>query len=214
MRLSVDEEQRRLSRLLAGKDQPSRLEKEAILAEVLAGLEEPRARPRFGLGWVLAPALSAAAALFLWVNAAKEPELVARGAASFQTLCAAAARPELLVPSAHCPRGAQLAFRAGPSPAEPFFAAVARDARGNVLWYVPNTEDGLSVDLRAGRRDGVVALAALLGPEHEAEHYEIYGVYSAKALDRAAIRAVLEASMKGAQTPGATVVKRSLSLSE
>lgn len=210
----MDEEQRLLARLLSGKDRPSRLEKEAILADVLAGLEPARPRPRWGLAWVLAPAMSAALALFLWFGAAQEPALVARGAASFQTLCAAAATPELLVPSATCPRGAQLAFRAGPSAERPYFAAVARDARGNVVWYVPSKEEGRSVDLRAGRRDGVVAVAASLGPEHEADHYEIYGVYSTEPLDRAAIRAILEASMQGAETAGATVVKRSLSLSE
>lgn len=184
------------------------------MADVLAGLEPDRPRPRWGLAWVLAPAMSAALVLLLWFGAGREPELVARGGASFETLCASAATPELLVPSARCPRGAALAFRAGPSAALPYFAAVARDGRGNVLWYVPTKEEGQSVDLRAGRRDGVVPVAALLGPEHEADHYEIYGVYSAEPLDRAAIRAILERSMKGEATAAAIVVKRSLSLSE
>jgi hypothetical protein len=184
----------KIARLLSGRNHPSRPEKEAMLKEILDRVEEPR-RPAWTirLSWTLAPIAALILAL-VWVVRDRPATFTARGSPrpSFHLLCSHEGLP---VGEEHvtCARGDQIGFAVSTSAQLPFFAALARDSSGTVIWYVPSRESEESIDTRTRSRDGLLELSVDLGPEHGAERYEVYGVFSDKPLSRPQIRQALEA---------------------
>jgi hypothetical protein len=170
----VNDDDRLVSRLLAGRDAISRVEKDEVLGRVLA--ERPR-RPRWA--WLALPAVAAAAVAMLFIaRPSQEPELAARGGsgafAALHVTCSPA-----------CAAGGKLVIDLHGTTGYRYFAAFAKRADGTVLWYVPASDDATSVEVPAG---GVLDRTVVLGPEHPAGTYRIYGVFSNAPLPRAAIR--------------------------
>jgi hypothetical protein len=168
----VNDDDRLASRLLAGRDALSRVEKDDLLDRVL-----PSPAPRARWAWLALPALAAAAVAVLVLRPAHESELAARGGsgtfAAVHVTCSPA-----------CTAGGKLVFDLHGTSGYRYFAAFAKRADGTVLWYFPASDDATSAEVTAG----VLDRSIVLGPEHPAGTYTIYGVFSNAPLPRAAIR--------------------------
>ncbi len=177
--------ERLIPRLLAKRDQLGRVEKDAIFESVLANVSPKRRRVRWWLGVVPAVAVTVAVVLLgPWRSpAAPIGELAARGGgaqafASFHPSCAGA-----------CERGHKIVFDLHGTTGYRYFAAFSKRTDGTVLWYFPSSPDDLSLDLSTQPREGVLDRGIVLGEEHAAGSYRVYGVFSRAPLTREMIRA-------------------------
>lgn len=178
------------SRLLAGKDRLSRIEKEQILDAVLAQAA-PAPRRRWWLAVV--PAL-AAAALLIVITPWKHDDFTARGGG---------APVAMFEPSAHA---GKLVFDVHGTTGYGYVAAFAQRADGTILWYFPASETGTSAPLHM--IDGVLDRSIAMGSEHTPGTYRVYGVFSRAPLTRDQVRAQIEGMPRG----DVAVVQRELTL--
>jgi hypothetical protein len=167
-----------LSRLLAGRDRLSRLEKEQILDQVLAQTA-PRRRTRW---WFAAmPAVAAAVTILLVLAPKREPEFAARGGSqavgAFKPACAHG-----------CGAGDKILFDLAGTAGYRYFAAFSQRADGTVLWYFPSSDTDKSVDLSQGLGSGVLDRGIVIGSEHPAGTYKVFGVFSTEPLSRKDLR--------------------------
>src|SRR3569832_1723863 len=170
------------ARLLAGRDQLTRSEKDAILESVLPA---PARRARWA--GLAVPALAAAAALFViapW-RAAPSDDFTARGGSG------AVANLRVACPGV-CEQGSKLVFDAHGTTGYRYFAASAKGRDGTVAWYFPDGDRETGVDLATLPATGVVARVVVIGSEHARGIYTVYGVFSAQPLTRPAIRAAYD----------------------
>lgn len=169
------------SRLLAGRRDLSRPEKDAILDAVLDEVEPRRSSWRWpALGVVMTAA--AALLIALWPHPGRIDEITARGGdlpAGFALSC---------VP-APCAAGTKLVFDITSTGGATYFSAFARNDQ-TWIWYFPHGPAGHSVPVPAG--GGVLDFGISLGPEHAPGSYTVVGVFSDRPLDRAAVRAWVE----------------------
>jgi hypothetical protein len=193
-----------IARLLAGKNELSRVEKDAILSEVLAQTAPARSSRRWAAGLALA---AAATALLLlpWVlrsDPSGEASFTGRGAsppiAAFSLGCRQA-----------CQNGDTLVFDLEPSSGYRYFSAFARHTDGTVIWYFPEAESAESLDLVARSQKGLLDKGVALGNEHRAGRYAVYGIFSNVPLTRTDIR---ERFVEGASelVTGQPVAKREI----
>lgn len=175
----MNADDRLTSRLLTGRDALSRSEKDAILDGLVVAA--PRARHRWV--WLALPAV-AAVALFViapW-HASPSSEFGARGGsrpfAALAVTCAGG-----------CTRGGKLLFDVHGTTKYLYFAAFAKRGEGPALWYFPTSDDATSIAIAEA---GVLDRGVVLGPEHTAGTYRIYGVFSTTPLTRAAIRTTFD----------------------
>lgn len=202
--MRADRNHKTLLRLLSGKDRLSGAEKEAILADVLAAVEQGAARPggrerararrRPGWGIAVASAGAVAAAAIALVLLPRSPDrapgtFTARGretdptavAAGFEVRCPGAAA------AGRCRAGDKLLFEVSAGGRARFFAALAR--RGDTtIWYFPSL-GRRSLDLAEHAPRGVLDAGIVLGPEHVPGRYEIVGLFSSRPLSRDEARA-------------------------
>ncbi|HWZ87224.1 MAG TPA: hypothetical protein VNW92_00190 [Polyangiaceae bacterium] len=193
-----------IARLLARREGPSVLQKEALFEQIYRQIPHESARPRwpFGLlafGCVLAVTLG----LALWRRPAGS-EFASRGAPPpalprFAAGCVGGPPPG-------CRAGGRLAFEVTASEGRHYFAAFARRSDGVVIWYFPE-ENGLSLPFPGGAAS-LLDRAVELGAEQPPGHYEVYGVFSARALTRAEIKRALGDDLRGRD--GVSVVVQSL----
>lgn len=176
------------ARLLAGRDRPSIVEKEAMLAAILP--EKSRSRRWL---WLAAPSmLAAAAAVFLVLWSRNHDEFYPRGGPVTN------ARLALTCPTG-CSAGRKVVFDLHGTAGYRYFAAFARTSDGDVIWYFPQP-NGTSE-----RVADVLARTIVFGPEHRPGRYTVYGVYSVHPLTREAIKARFDA-MKTTAGPDTKVV--------
>ena len=200
-----DLDDRKLERLLSGRDAPSVAEREELFERIYARTEAGRRR------W-LAPALGAALAsaaaavlMFMQLRAPADAEFRARGAGL------PVAGPELSLvctESVACRPGDKLslAVRAAGSS---YFSAFARRFDGVIIWYFPEPM-GASQALPSGEGRAVLERAVLLGPEHLPGHYEVFGVFTQRPFTRAELRLALGDDLNGSAE--AIVLRRSLEI--
>lgn len=186
----------RLARLLAGRDEPSVLETEALFDRIAGAAEAPPWWRRRAT-WAGFGALAATAAALVLVP--RGDEFGARGGD------AAVLRPHCVIDDAKapCARGAKLLFDARPPDDKPYFAAFARRPDGKVVWYLPAPDEKSAA---LPDRTAVVPTAARLGDEHPAGEYTLYGVFTPNAASRAELQATVGAALES--TDDATVVAR------
>lgn len=182
--------------MLAGRDGPSVLDTEATFEAVMAEVEPPRRRRRWA--WLGLPAAAAAALLFTVSGPPEEPGFAPRGAveANVEPVCVRGEAP------APCAAGATLLFDVTAPEGRPYFAAFARRPDGAVIWYRP--AEGATSE----PQDGLTDQGFALGSEHPAGDYEVYGVFSARPMTRAALEAELGDALES--TDDVRVVKRRL----
>lgn len=193
------EDPARLARLLAGRDEPSVLETEALFDRIAEDVA-PRPWWRRPIAWgALSGLATATAAVFLVMSPGDE--FGTRGGAQ------AVLQPHCVVDeaTAPCAFGAKLLFDARPPDGEPHFAALAKRPDGTVIWYLPGPED-TSKPLAA--ETAVVPTAIRLGEEHPPGTYAVFGVFTKDALTREEIEARVGAQLES--SPGVTVVERVL----
>ncbi|MDQ3338842.1 MAG: hypothetical protein M4D80_27065 [Myxococcota bacterium] len=184
------------SRLLAGRDRLGRIEKDAILANVLADVAPARKRAWW---WFAVPAIAVAALVALLViPRGKDDEFGVKGGgeamASFTPTCGASP----------CARGGKLLFDLHGTTGYRFFSAFGRDQGGKVIWYVTGRE------LERALKNGVLDETVLLGDEHAAGTYRVYGVLSQTPLDRDGIKALFDDTGRVRATPGVEVIEKEL----
>ena len=169
------------ARLLSGRDRVGRIEKDAILADVLDGVASSSARAT-RWWWFALPAIAAAALVAFLIIPRKTEEFTAKGsgeaAASFAPSCGA--QP--------CARGGKLLFDLHGTTGYAYFAAFARGSDGTVIWYTTER----TLELKAG----VLADAVVIGDEHAPGTYRVYGVFSHVPLGRDAIKALFDETGK------------------
>jgi hypothetical protein len=172
-----------IARLLAGEDQLSRVEKEQILAQVLAKTQVEARSPRRNLGLIAGLFAAVTAAALLMVTLPPTPsELVPRGGGpSYAVRCAE---------SLPCGPGGRLRWFVRSTPELRNFAAFAQRADGTILWYFPQTEAGSSLDLGAHAlaETGELDVAIELGQEHAPGTYKVIGMFSPSPMTRDALR--------------------------
>ena len=178
----MNPDDRLTSRLLAGRDQLSRSEKDAILESVLPA---PARRARWA--WLAVPALAAAAALFVIAPWRTPPsdDFTARGGSG------AVANLRVACPGV-CEQGSKLVFDVHGTTGYRYFAAFAKGRDGTVVWYFPDGDRETGVDLATLPATGVVDRVVVIGSEHARGIYTVYGVFSAQPLTRPAIRAAFD----------------------
>jgi hypothetical protein len=184
------------SRLLAGRDRLGRIEKDAILANVLADVAPARKRAWW---WFAVPAIAVAALVVLLViPRGKDDEFTAKGhgeaAASFTPTCGASP----------CSRGGKLLFDLHGTTGYRYFSAFGRDAGGTVIWYLT------ARDLERSLKDGILDESVVLGDEHAPGTYRVYGVLSQAPLDRDGIKALFDETGRVRPTAGVEVVEQEL----
>ena len=84
-----------------------------------------------------------------------------------------------------CTHGAKLVFDLHGTTGYRYFAAFAKRSDGMVLWYFPTSDAESSVALPTS---GILDQGIILGDDHPAGMYRVYGVFSRAPFTRAAIR--------------------------
>lgn len=179
------------ARLLAGKNKLSSVEKDAILHQVLKA--QPRSRPRPVWGWMLASGASLALVLLLVTQflPKNEPaQFASKGAGlshrGFSINCLNTNGEDI------CQNGSKLIFRSWAPAKKPFFTAFARASDARIIWYFPSSSQPTSLNLSNTKAGAILEQAVRLGPEHKPGTYTIYGLFSKQALDKTAVRSIIE----------------------
>jgi hypothetical protein len=191
-----------MSRLLSGRNRLSRLEKEQILDNVL-GEVAPERRTRW---WFAAMPAVAAAVVLLFVFAPWRPreqgEFTTRGAGhvlgAFKPTCARGCNP-----------GDKLLFDLNGTAGYRYFAAFSQRSDGTVLWYFPSSDSAVGLDLTQQLGSGVLDQGIVIGSEHPAGTYRVFGVFSNEPLSRRQIRERFDDHHVTAG-PGTSVVEQEL----
>lgn len=186
------------ARLLSGRDEPSVLEQEAILEQVLRRVEPPRARARSI--WGAAALVAAAACALLW-SSVRTPsgdtgELAVRGgegahAGSFAIACLGPNGAQ-----SRCLPGMKLSLELQPPSGRPFFALLARRPDGAMIWYFPKPDAPMPF-LGAQQAGAPWSEAPVLERAAPAGSYTWYGVFAERALSRSELRAALGDDLHG-----------------
>ena len=172
-----------MSRLLSGRNRLSRLEKEQILDNVLGEVAPAPKRMRW---WLAAmPAVAAAVVVLLvlapWRAQQQGSDFTARGGGqrlgAFKPTCAHGCRP-----------GDKLLFDLDGTAGYRYFAAFSQRSDGTVLWYFPSNDEATSLDLSRQLGSGVLDQGIVIGNEHAAGTYRVFGVFSNEPLTRAQLR--------------------------
>lgn len=196
-----------LNRLLAGRDELTQSDKDAVLDEVLGQIAaEPAAHPAPAfapwLRWALVGlgVLLVAAPASYWLASRKPADqFTARGGGSgggagpgFSVRCAQD------MAEGRCALGGKLLFRVEPDGAR-FFSALSVDEAGAAVWYFT----GLSLqDLPA---DGLLGVGVTIDAAQGVGRRQVVGVFTDRAPSKEEIRALLDKP-----APGAALVRRPL----
>lgn len=186
---------RLVSRLLSGKDELSVLEKDEILANVLAEVA-PAKKSFWRRPGLLLPLVGVAVALVLIPVVMRADGasstvdfFAARGhesrAAAVTLVCPT---PEGGIGKGACQADDKLIFDLSASAGYSFFAAFARGEQGTVIWYFPEAEGGHSLNLEKSLDEGVLDRGVTLGADHPRGRYELYGIFSDEPLTRDLIK--------------------------
>lgn len=204
-----------LDRLLSSRSGLAVTEKEQIFEHVAARVvraERARAHPRW-LAWA-SGALAGVAALvlaFVWfvardpgpdagprerwaVKGAPEP---APGGVEVYCRAPGSAESDAGAPGV-CRRGDKLYFRVDPGEEKGFLSLVAVGPGEAALWYFPS-DTTPSLPLAEVWEGGIVQRAVIVGDEHTPGDYVIYGVLSARPLDKEQVRRAVEEPAQRAQ---------------
>jgi hypothetical protein len=175
-----------ITRLLSGRDRLGRVEKDAMLEHVLERTASPARAPRRVAAMFLVGA-AAAAGVFLFVRggASERPEqFAARGGAretaALRVSCGG---------DDTCAPGDELLLDVQGTRGYRYLAVFSRRADGTVVWYLPEADDGTSIDLAEHLRRGVLDRKVMLDAQHPPGRHALYAIYSTGPLTREAIRA-------------------------
>lgn len=185
------------SRLLSGRDHLSVLEKDEVLDRVLAAT--PASAPKRLPWWLFGGVTAAATALIIfvfspaWFSPAgkqRQQDFSSRGGVQqrlgFGISCVDEGGAE------RCRSGSSLLFRTWAPKARPYFACFARGDDGTVVWYAPSGDRKQSLDTRLAGFGGVLGQGVLIGDEHRAGQYTVYGLFSETPLSKSEVRAQLD----------------------
>ena len=178
-----------IARLLSGRDQLGRVEKDAVLDRVLDETASPARAPR-RVALLAFLGVAAAAGVFLVVRGrgsggseGHTPTFAARGAAS-----ATAALRVTCGGDDACAPGDEIVLDLQGTRGYRYLAVFARRADGTIVWYLPEADGGTSIDLAEHRQDGVLDRKLLLDAQEPPGARTLYAVYSTSPLTREAIR--------------------------
>lgn len=203
-----------IGRLLSGRNEPSVLEKEALLERILEEVSPPR---RGAPAWLWGLLVPIAACLVLMATRVIEPGTMTREGveAPEEYASRGGLRQGVLETrcmdedgaSTDCAPGTTLTLNPGAPRGRRYFAAFSVRPDGAVIWYLP------AAGARSGRvaSRGAVArtlTGVRLGPEHPSGIYMLHGVFSDSPLTRDELRERLGPDLEGRR--GLSVVRRPL----
>lgn len=184
-----------LARLLAGRDAPSVLEKEADFEAIYARVDTTRARR--GRRWAWFGGIAAAAALALvalpWTTR-PDDGFQARGSGAgerFAVTCVGATEAK-----GACHPGDRLVLELEPSPERHFFALFLQRPDGALVWYFPSA-NGTMPDVSQQHLGAPWQETALLPTEGPVGTQVLFGIFAPEPLDRAALKQVLGDALEG-----------------
>ena len=179
-------ENREIARLLAGRNEPSVLEKEAAFEELMKRVSHEKRRRGLLFG-----GLALAAAAFLAVVSQRDAEFGTRGGGH------GALALKCIPPGdgTRCVAGGKLTLDVGGS-SSLYFAAFARRSDGTIVWYWPSAS-GSSPPVASFAHKRAPHTAIQLDAAHPAGPYEVYGVFSARPLDRTQLKKALGDELRG-----------------
>jgi hypothetical protein len=198
--MSQDDEQ--LARLLAGRDQPSVLEKEAAFEAIYARVNS---RGRVAQRWPwLATLAAAAAVLLVWGrlpsdSAPAADAFRARGgppAEHFALSCLPHQAVPALDAQAPCVPGGRIVLQLEPSAEHHFFALFARRPDGAIVWYFPSESEPMP-DVTGERVGRLWPKSALLAESSPPGTYTVFAVFAPQPLSRAELKASLGDDLRG-----------------
>lgn len=168
----MNTDDRLTSRLLAGRDELSRIEKDKIFDAAL-----PNARKKMRWVWLAVPALAAIVLVVVAPWRSHDPFTARGGGEPVGTMQASC--------TGGCAQGGKLLFDLHGTTGYRYFAAFARRGDGPVLWYFPAKDGETSIAVPA---NGVVDRGIVIGPEHTTGTYRVFGVFSTEPLTREKLR--------------------------
>ncbi len=181
------DEERAVSRLLAGRSSISRPEHEELVSSILSQVEEasPVSAPR--VPWFsLALALAVAGLLTLWVRPS-QPD-----ATPFSARGQGGAPQVVLHCAPRCTRGGKLQFEVARIEGYSHVSLFAFRSDDSVIWYSPATRDESSMLLPPGSGTRLLPLQVELDEAHLPGAYEVVALFASRSLTRAEVQAAYE----------------------
>ncbi len=210
-----EEDRNKLNRMLSGNEGLSVQEKERMFETILSrsgDVAKLKPLPRLkGRLWIPALGAVAAAVLAAVLLLPADPQgtletdaFTARGGdngftGAFQVKCMTGGQER----KGPCRLGDTLVFRIDPPDGASFFSTAALGSRGKLIWY-------LSLDGKVSRPvegGGILDEGIVIGSDHVADNYRVFGIFSEDRLDKRLVRTAIESFMeKGKGRPGVDAV--------
>jgi hypothetical protein len=187
-------------RLYSGRRRLTVQEKESIIDAVIARTAPSKQRSIWEhfrtsaamRAVVIAGCLLLAAPLVLLIGNKSpiENEFSAKGGSAkprFDVLCSEAKREHT------CFKGNTLMFKVFPPDGQPWFGAFGKHTGTSlIVWYFPAREKDALISLAGKRIGDFLKDGVVVGDEHSAGDYEIFGVFSSYPIKRADVRKLFE----------------------
>ncbi len=193
------DQERKLDRLMAGSPDLSVQEKEAMLGALLTDSNQPAgsASRWVWARWSMATAAAVAVVLLVVLLPSEAPRVdgfTTRGGSqgpAFTLTCKAP--PQGGGPGLRCARDSLLAFRLAPQPDATHFSAAGLGPDAKLRYYFPSRTTG-SLPLQG---EPLGARGVVLGADHPAGAYRVFGCYTEGPIEPDRIRAAIEARLAG-----------------
>ena len=204
-------------RLLSKRNRFTVQEKESVLKAVLEHTEETREKsfrermvsPSRIVVTTLGILLLAVPLVFLVLPSKKEtftPRGGKGASAVFSVRCIAKEKP------GSCKKGSRIVFKIIPPIDKGYLSVFAKHrSSGTVIWYFPDSEGEVSLEVGKYLKEQTFIKAIGIGDEHAFGTYDVYGVFTDRALKRSEIRRLMNERAKKRRLNGRVeIVKRIL----
>lgn len=185
------------ARLLSKRNSVTVQEKEAVLKAVLDGVEHKRKQsfrerlvsPRGILVAFLGILLLAVPLVFMVLPNGKRT-FTPKGKEAptfFDVRCIADKRP------GPCKKGNKIIFKIVPPKNKHYLSVFSKHrSNGTVIWYFPGSEKEGSLEVEKYLRKDTFTRAIEIGDEHAVGTYDVYGIYTDRAVQRHEIRRLID----------------------
>ena len=206
------------ARLLSKRNRATVQEKESVLKAVFEEIEQARG-PSFrerltsprGIVVTVLAILLLTVPLVLLMSTDEKGTFTSKGSeasAFFDIRCLADKQP------GPCREGDKIVFRVVPPINKPYLSVFAKHrSSGAVIWYFPGSDKEGSLDVGKYLKEDTFTTAIKIGAEHAVGLYDVYGIFTDRAMKRSEIRGLMEEkTKKGKSDERAKIFKRTLNI--